>query len=422
MDVMIIGAGIGGLSLALSLLEKGINPTIYESVREIKPLGVGINVLPHATAILTDLGLQDRLRETGIETKELCYFNKFGQEIWREPRGIAAGYPVPQFSIHRGHFQKILLEAAQQRLAKDSIRFGLSYKRHTITTSGKVAVWLEDRSTHELTGPLMTDVLVAADGIHSAVRAGFYPDEGPPRWSGAVLWRAAVESAPFLSGRSMIMAGHADQKIVIYPISRNAFERGQSYTNWIAELTLGQPGDPAPTKESWNKAGRKEDFLPEFKEWVYDWLDYPKLAESTNEIFEFPMVDRDPVEAWSFGPVTLLGDAAHPMYPIGSNGASQAIIDARTLANFIAENKFDIPGALKKYEAERLPATAAIVAANRRQGPDEIMQIVHERAPDGFKNIDDVISKEEREQIAAKYKQLAGFDQATVSKVAQSSK
>jgi 2-polyprenyl-6-methoxyphenol hydroxylase-like FAD-dependent oxidoreductase len=422
MDVMIIGAGIGGLSLALSLLEKGINPTIYESVREIKPLGVGINVLPHATAILTDLGLQDRLRETGIETKELCYFNKFGQEIWREPRGIAAGYPVPQFSIHRGYFQKILLEAAQQRLAKGRIKFGLSYKRHTITTSGKVAVWLEDRSTHELTGPLMTDVLVAADGIHSAVRAGFYPDEGPPRWSGAVLWRAAVESAPFLSGRSMIMAGHADQKIVIYPISRNAFERGQSYTNWIAELTLGQPGDPAPTKESWNKAGRKEDFLPEFKEWVYDWLDYPKLAESTNEIFEFPMVDRDPVEAWSFGPVTLLGDAAHPMYPIGSNGASQAIIDARTLANFIAENKFDIPGALKKYEAERLPATAAIVAANRRQGPDEIMQIVHERAPDGFKNIDDVISKEEREQIAAKYKQLAGFDQATVSKVAQSSK
>ncbi len=419
MEVIIVGAGIGGLTLALSLVEKGITPTIYESVREVKPLGVGINVLPHATAILTDLGLQEDLRATGIETKELCYFNKFGQEIWREPRGLAAGYPVPQFSIHRGQFQHLLLKTAKERLPTENIKFGLSYINHEITSSGRVACWFEERATGRVIGPVETDVLIAADGIHSAVRAKFYPNEGPPRWSGAVLWRAAVESAQFLSGRSMIMAGHADQKIVIYPISKKAYDQGKSYTNWIAELTLGKPGDPAPTQENWNKAGKKADFLPQFKDWIYDWLDYPKLAESTEQIFEFPMVDRDPVEAWSFGPTTLLGDAAHPMYPIGSNGASQAIIDARTLTNRLTEYGADISGALKAYESERLPATAAIVGANRRQGPDEIMQIVHERAPNGFDNLDDIISREEREQIAAKYKVLAGFDHATVSKVAK---
>lgn len=419
MHVIIAGAGIGGLTTALILNDQGVETTIFEAVREIEPLGVGINVLPHATAILTELGLQDDLRATGIETKELVYLNRFGQVVWQEPRGVGAGYPVPQFSIHRGQFQRLLLRAARARLPADGLRLGMAYLRHETLADGKVAAWFEDRTTGREVGPVEADALIGADGIHSAVRAGMYPHEGPPRWSGAVLWRAAIETDPFLTGRSVVMAGHADQKLVVYPISKEAEARGRSYTNWISELQLGAPGDPAPSREHWNKPGRREDFLPRFRDWVFDWLDFPALAEATDQIFEFPMVDRDPVEAWSFGPATLLGDAAHPMYPIGSNGASQAIIDAKAIGVALADGASDVHGALKAYEAKRLPATSAIVEANRGQGPDEALQIVHERAPDGFENLYDVISKEELESIAAKYKQVAGFDHDTVAKAAK---
>lgn len=417
MRAIVIGGGIGGLTAALALADRGIDATVFEAVREVKPLGVGINLLPHAVAVLEGLGLLERVREIGVETQELIFFNKFGKEIWREPRGLAAGYPTPQFSLHRGRFQALLMETAQARLGPGRIRTGLAYRRHAPAPGG-VHVWLEDRRTGAEVGPVEADVLIGADGIHSAVRAGFYPDEGPPRWSGAMLWRAALESAPFLSGRSMIMAGHEKQKLVVYPISEEARRRGRSLTNWIAELRIGAPGDPAPGREDWNKPADFADFMPRFESWRFDWLDFPALAHATAEAFEFPMVDRDPVPAWSFGVATLLGDAAHPMYPVGSNGASQAILDARALARALVEFRQDVPAALKAYEAERLPATAAIVASNRRQGPEEVMTIVEARAPNGFERLEDVISRAELEGIAAKYKQVAGFDKASVAKVA----
>ena len=317
-----------------------------------------------------------------------------------------------------GEFQALLLATATERLGQDHIKTGMSYLRHNVRPSGGVDVWFEDRASGADAGPFHADLLIGADGIHSTVRSGFYPAEGPPRWSGAILWRAAIEDAPFLSGRSMIMAGHSEQKLVVYPISKQALDQGLSLTNWIAELRIGAPGDPVPSRESWNKPGRFEDFMPRFKDWAFDWLDFPSLTAKTPRAFEFPMVDRDPVEQWSFGPATLLGDAAHPMYPVGSNGASQAILDAKAISSRLAEANGDIPGALKAYEAERLPATAALVAANRRQGPEEVMQIVEDRAPNGFDRLDDIISHTELEAIASKYKHVAGFDRAAVDKVA----
>ena len=419
MHVTIAGGGIGGLTTALCLHAKGVDVTVYEVVRAMEPLGVGINLLPHAVAVLGRLGLIEALAESGIETQELILFSKHGKEIWREPRGRHAGYPVPQYSIRRGVFQSLLLATATERLGAGSIRTGMGYRRHQAADDG-LDIWFEDRTTGAQVGPIRTDCLIGADGIHSAVRRSFYPSEGPPRWSGAVLWRAAVETEPFLSGASMIMAGHADQKLVAYPISEAARRRGRSLTNWIAELRLGRPGAPPPTRESWSKPGRFEDFMPRFQDWTFDWLDFPALAAMTPQTFEFPMVDRDPVAAWSFGRATLLGDAAHPMYPVGSNGASQAILDAEALAVCMGGADGDIEGALKAYEAERLPMTAALVAANRKQGPEEVMQIVETRAPNGFERLEDVISRGELEAIAAKYKQIAGFDPASVSKVAQS--
>jgi 2-polyprenyl-6-methoxyphenol hydroxylase-like FAD-dependent oxidoreductase len=419
MHAIIVGGGIGGLTTALALNAQGIDATVFEAVQDIRPLGVGINLLPHAVSVLAELGLLESLGAHSIETKELIFFSKHGKEIWREPRGLAAGYPVPQFSTHRGEFQALLLATATERLGQDHIKTGMSYRRHNVLPhGGGVDVWFENRKYGTEVGPVHADLLIGADGIHSTVRSGFYPAEGPPRWSGAILWRAAIESAPFLSGRSMIMAGHSEQKLVVYPISKQALDQGRSLTNWIAELRIGAPGAPVPSRESWNKPGRFEDFMPSFQGWAFDWLDFPSLAAKTPEAFEFPMVDRDPVEQWSFGSATLLGDAAHPMYPVGSNGASQAILDAETISRHLAEAHDDIPGALKAYQTERLPATAALVAANRRQGPEEVMQIVEDRAPNGFDQLEDIISQAELMTVASKYKQVAGFYRAAVDKVA----
>ncbi len=251
-------------------------------------------------------------------------------------------------------------------------------------------------------------MVIGADGVHSTVRGHFYPNEGPPVWNGAVLWRGITESEPFLTGRSMFMAGHANQKFVCYPVSQEYLDRGRSLTNWVAELRVNPALGYRP--EDWNREANIQDVLPSFQSWRFDWLDVPALMGATPNVFEYPMVDRDPVERWSFDRVTLLGDAAHPMYPIGSNGASQAILDADTLAKVLAAAENPI-AALKRYEAERLETTAAIVRANRQNGPEQVMQIVEERAPDGFDDLTDVISRSELEEIAFRYKRLAGFEQ-----------
>jgi 2-polyprenyl-6-methoxyphenol hydroxylase-like FAD-dependent oxidoreductase len=405
MTVLIVGGGIGGLTLALSLHQIGVPCRVFESVPELKPLGVGINVLPHACRELIELGLLDRLDAAGVRTRELAYFSKHGKPIWSEPRGLDAGYRWPQFSIHRGILQQILLDAVIERLGRDSILNSHHLSHFKETGSGVRASFL-DKTTGKNAGIYDGDVLIAADGIHSVVREKLYPDEGPPIWNGRILWRGITEGDAFLSGRTMIMAGHQHVKFVCYPISRSATENGRPQINWIAERTL----DPNYQwrREDYNRTARLEEFLPWFEDWRFGWLDVPSLIRNCPHAYEYPLVDRDPLPRWTFGPITLMGDAAHPMYPIGSNGASQAILDARTIAREFLDKGVTI-AALEAYEAERRPATSELVMLNRKNGPEQVMQLVEERAPDGFDVVTDVLSQQELEDIANTYKKVAGF-------------
>jgi len=403
MRAIVIGGGIGGLTTALALHAAGIEATVFEAAAEVRPLGVGINLQPHAVRELTELGLGERLAAAGIATQEFVYANCFGQEIWAEPRGLAAGYRWPQYSIHRGRLQLLLWEAAKERLGAGRLATGRRLVGFTQDAAG-VTARFADGSTG--TG----DVLVAADGIHSAVRAAFFPAEGPPKWNGCLLWRAISIAPPFRTGASMVQAGHRNRKFVCYPIGQAP--DGRAVINWIAEQRF--PADHPWPREDWNRRGDVATFLPLFADWEFGWLSVPALIRTTEAVYEFPMVDRDPLPWWTRGRVTLLGDAAHPMYPIGSNGASQAILDARWLALQLATQP-SVEAGLAAYEAVRRPATAALVEANRGDGPDRVMDVVHARAPAGFTRLEDVVSHAELEAIIIGYKRVAGMDPAVLN-------
>ncbi|HWW48031.1 MAG TPA: flavin-dependent oxidoreductase [Xanthobacteraceae bacterium] len=405
MTVLIAGGGIGGLTLALSLHQIGVPCRVFESVAALRPLGVGINLLPHAVRELIDLGLLERLDEAAVRTSELAYFSKYGKPIWKEPRGIEAGYKWPQFSVHRGTLQQILYETVLERLGPDSVLTSHHLRDWTETADGVRASFI-DRATGKDAGSYEGALLIAADGIHSAIREKLYPNEGPPLWNGRILWRGITEANAFLSGRTMIMAGHESLKFVCYPISNAPAANGKYQINWVAERLL----DPNYQwrREDYNRAAKLDEFLPWFESWSFDWLDVPGLITNCAHAYEYPLVDRDPLDRWTFGRVTLLGDAAHPMYPIGSNGASQAILDARVLTREIFAAG-ETEAALKAYEAERRPATTDLVMLNRRNGPEQVMQLVEERAPNGFDVVTDVLSQQELEDIANTYKRVAGF-------------
>lgn len=400
MRILIVGAGIGGLAAALTLHRDGHEVSVFEAAQEMRPLGVGINILPHAMKALDEVGMLEPLEAIALATRELAYFNKHGQPIWAEPRGIAAGYAWPQLSIHRGRLQMQLFHEAMRRLGPNAITLGARLESIEDADAGRVRIVDRDGAARAYEA----DLVIAADGIHSIARRAFYPDEGLPRFSGRMLWRATTVAGPYLTGASMIMAGHQDQKFVAYPIAPPDAD-GRVLINWIAELAWPHMIE----RENWNRVGRLEDFLPRFESWRFDWLDVPALIRGAEAVYEFPMVDRDPLPNWRHGRITLLGDAAHPMYPIGSNGASQAILDGQTLAT-VLRGTDDPIAALDRYEAARRPATGAIVKANRGNGPEICMQIAEERAPHGFDAIESVIPRVELEEIAARYKRLAGFD------------
>jgi 2-polyprenyl-6-methoxyphenol hydroxylase-like FAD-dependent oxidoreductase len=401
-EILIVGAGIGGLTLALELQRRGIACRVFESAPEIKAVGVGINLLPHAMQVLGELGLEPALAKAAVETQEAAFFNRFGQLIYREPLGRRAGYAWPQFSIHRGELQAILLEAVKDRLGADRLQLGwhcLGFTQH----EQFVELAFRDRK------PIQGKVAIGCDGIHSVIRRQLYPDEGEPHYTGVNMWRGVTRWKPILTGATMLRAGWlATGKLVHYPIRNNVDAEGRQLVNWLWEIET-----PQYKRWDWNRTARVEDFIAAAEGWRFDWLDVPEFLRAAELVLEYPMVDKDPLPAWSFGRVTLLGDAAHPMVPRGSNGAGQAILDARELAKCLAGQD----DALKKYEAARLAPTARIVLENRRNPPDAILREVYERTGDRpFERIDAVISAQELAALSERYKQIAGYDQGTLSR------
>jgi len=404
-DVLIIGGGVTGLVLALSLHEAGIPCRVFEAAAELKWLGVGINLLPHAVRELTELGLAERLGRRAVATREMCFYNRFGQFVHKEPRGRYAGYDWPQFSIHRGELHRVLVDAVRERLGADALVLGA--RCEGIAQDGRgVTVRFAGRA------PERGGAAIACDGIHSAARRQLYPDEGPPVYTGINMWRGVTRWRPFLSGASFAQCGWLDVgKIVIYPIGTELDARGRQLLNWTAEFR-----SPRNIQADWNLNGSLADFLPTFESFRFSWLDVAEMLRNAEVVLEYPMVDRDPVERWSFGRVTLVGDAAHPMYPRGANGAAQGILDARTLAGCLARER-DPLAALKAYEDTRLRAANEVVLASRSISPDTILRLVHERTGDKpFGRVEDVIAEEELAALMEKYKRVAGFEREALNR------
>lgn len=460
LKIVIAGAGIGGLAAALSLHRAGFRDiTVYERVRELKPLGVGINLLPHAVRELTELGLADEVASIGVPPSRLSYYNRFGQPIWSEPRGLDAGYRWPQLSVHRGEFQLLLAREVERRIGRDAIRLGCRlvgvehldpdspearaaghaefarFERAGAGAGASAGVGTEAAAAE--TFEVAADVVIGADGIHSAMRAQAYPDEGGPVWNGLILWRGTATVPTYLDGRTMIMAGDGEQKFVSYPLVAPGAEDGETRLNFIAERRAPEGVDETA---DWNHAVDSGPIEELFADWRFDWLDVPAVIAAADEILEYPMVDRNALPRWTFGGSTLIGDAAHAMYPNGSNGASQAIIDGRTLAFHLANETAGadasaeasavadaavadaavaraaaVRRALEAYEADRRPATARLLEMTRQLGPEKVMQLAYDRAPEGFADIHDVIPAEELQEIADGYKRTAGFHPAALN-------
>ncbi len=405
MTILIAGGGIAGLVMGLTLHQLGLPFRIFERVAAPKPLGVGINLQPNAVRELMDLGLEARLDEIGIRTRQYGFYTKTGLPIWVEPRGAAAGYAWPQFSLHRGKLQMLLLEELRRRAGQEAVVTGAGVAGFKTTDHGATLI-LSDGSRAE------GSIALAADGIHSAIRRQMVPDEGEPIWNGAIMWRGTSPGRHFLGGNAMFLAGHDSQRFVAYPLTAEDPETGLATINWIAELRV----DPARamTKGDWNRPADKADFLPAFERWDFGWVDCPGLIRASGLVFEYPMVDRDPLPAWTTGCVTLMGDAAHATYPVGSNGATQAIIDARKLGAAFRDHGVTLD-ALLAYEAEMRPRAEGILRANRGKGPDAVMQMVEDRCGGVFDDIETVIPPAELAAHAEHYKRLSGFSIDTLN-------
>lgn len=395
--------------MALTCHQIGVPVKVFESAREIRPLGVGINLQPNAVRELIDLGLESELAAIGIQAKEWALAARNGRDVWSEPRGILAGYKWPQYSVHRGQLQMMLYRAVLDRLGPDAVFPGHRVVKFDNTNKSTVQVTIEQRGASDANARVFDvdgSVLLAGDGLHSAVRAQMFPAEGAPIWGGAVMWRGTAMGPPLRTGASFVLVGRIEQRFVTYPITEPDPATGLQLQNWIAELSFDPTGGWGSS--DWNRKVETDVFIDHFADWRFDWLDVPAMIGSAQEVFEYPMVDRDPVDHWVEGNVALLGDAAHVMYPVGSNGASQAIVDARVLgAKFVKHGVRR--EALLAYQAELLADISALVLRNRGHGPVAILGEVEDRCGGEFDHIDDVIKPAEAQEFMSRYKTAAGF-------------
>lgn len=402
--VLIAGAGIGGLALALTLHEIGVPCLVLESVPELKPLGVGINLQPNAVRELYELGFGPAdLDEIGVQTQEFALVGLNGKDVYSEPRGLKAGYRWPQYSVHRGGLQMLLYRAARERLGEGTVRTGVrvtGYRNHP----GGVTALAEGRTGERL--ELEGSLLVGVDGLHSAVRAQMHPNQPPIQWGGAIMWRGVTRGAPIRTGASFVGFGTHRQRVVFYPISRADPASGLADINWIAEITVDNTG--GWTSADWNRKVRHEDFVHHFEAWRHDWLDVPAMLRGATDVYEYPMIDRDPVPTWVDGAVALLGDAAHVMYPTGSNGGTQAIIDARVLGASMQAHGAT-PAALQDYDAKLCKDVSALVLRNRGAGPFGLLNLLDERCGGMFDDIEQVMPRAERDEFMRGYQAAAGF-------------
>jgi 2-polyprenyl-6-methoxyphenol hydroxylase-like FAD-dependent oxidoreductase len=408
-DVLIIGGGIGGQTLALTLHAAGLRCRVFEAASEIKPLGVGINLLPHAMRELTALGVQPALARVAIEPKEFAYFTHNGQFIFSEPCGVNAGYPYPHYSIHRGDLLMVLYGAARERIGDENIVCNRRCVRVEQDDTSATAHFV-DRDGNALP-PERADIIIACDGIHSMVRKQFHPNEGPPVFHGINIWRGVTIAKPFLTGGSITRIGglFTTSKLLFYPIRDNVDGKGNQLINWSAEVVQTEHD-----AVDWSKPGNLDDFYPIYKDWSFDWLDAARMLREAEFILTYPMVDRHPIDRWTFGRITLLGDAAHPMYPRGGNGGAQSIIDAARLAHLL-KTTADPVAALKAYEAERIPATSKVVMQSRNAPPDQIIDLVEQRTGGKrFDNLDDVVTDDELRSVSQTYSRVAGYDMASL--------
>jgi 2-polyprenyl-6-methoxyphenol hydroxylase-like FAD-dependent oxidoreductase len=413
--VIIAGGGIGGLATALTLHQIGVPCVVFEAVRDMRPLGVGINLQPNAVRELYDLGItQADLDRVGLPAKEWALVGLNGNDIYSEPRGLLAGYNWPQYAVHRGQLHLMLYEKVVARIGADAVRLGSRVTGYRKSADGSVSALIETvgGSTSETKGAL----LVGADGIHSAIRAQMHPDQPPIHWGGALMWRGTTWGKPIRSGASFVGLGTHRERVVFYPISTPDPTTGLSIINWIAEVTMDNA-------EGWKQRGwfrqvQVNDFKHHFDNWVWDWLDVPALISNADCVFENPMIDRDPVSTWQDGPVVLLGDAAHAMYPTGSNGGSQAIVDARMLGAAMVEHGAT-QDALAAYNEKLCGPISQLILRNRGAGPFGLLNIVDERCGGTFDNIDDVIPPGERAAFMAGYKAAAGFAIESLNKAPQ---
>jgi 2-polyprenyl-6-methoxyphenol hydroxylase-like FAD-dependent oxidoreductase len=411
-DIIIIGGGIGGLTLALTLHAAGLGERvrIYDTVPAFKPVGGGINLGPHANRVFAELGLEDALVAVSKQPYDYAFFTKHGQLVYREPWGKAAGHKWHHISIHRAELHDILSKAVVARMGPGALHLDRRcVELRQDDTSVSATFVSADGSTRETaTGA----VVVGCDGVHSMVRKTLYPNEGPPRFHGINLWRGVAKHKPILTGSSIIRIGAMHATIIVYPIRDNVDADGNQWVNWVTEVD-----SKAAVPIDWNGQARLEDFYPVYENWTFDWLDVAALIRNTDTILTYPMVDRDPLERWTYGRMTLLGDAAHPMFPRGGNGAAQAILDAACLARCVAANPDDVAAALPAYEAERRPATTKVVLQNRSAPPNLIVDTV-EKMSGGkpFNKIEDVIAPEKLREIFENYQKVAGYHVDVVGK------